>query len=188
MTFFYVVSIAFHTSVPALRKCMDTSRKKVFWLRMQPLVHRLLHLFVGPERLAFHRLFEWSKDVKITWGEVWRVRRMWKTLEGQILDCCNSWMGSMGPSIVMLQQNACTQMSTSFGLDCRTQVIPEEICIRCTGHSVPPGRVMLQNYPSFIPKESQHNLSRRLLCADFFGFGEEVRRHSLLAFLGSGWW
>jgi hypothetical protein len=27
-SFFYVVSIAFHTSVPALRKCMHTSRKK----------------------------------------------------------------------------------------------------------------------------------------------------------------
>jgi len=89
-SFFYVVSIAFHTSVSALRKCMDTSRKKVFWLRVQLLVHRLLHLFVGPERLAYHRLFEWSKDVKITCGEVWLVRRMWKTLEGQILDCCNS--------------------------------------------------------------------------------------------------
>jgi len=32
---------------------------------VQPLVHRLLHLFVGPERLASHRLLEWSKDVKI---------------------------------------------------------------------------------------------------------------------------
>jgi hypothetical protein len=31
-SFFYVVSIAFHTSVPALRKCMGTSRKKFFWL------------------------------------------------------------------------------------------------------------------------------------------------------------
>ena len=28
-SFFYVVSIAFYTSVPALRKCMDTTRKKV---------------------------------------------------------------------------------------------------------------------------------------------------------------
>ena len=89
-SFFYVVSIAFHTSVPALRKCMDTSRKNVFWLRVQPLMHRLLHLFVGPERLAPHCLFVWSKDVKITWGEAWRVQRMWKTLEGQILDFCNS--------------------------------------------------------------------------------------------------
>ena len=89
-SFFYVVSIAFHTSVPALRNCMDTSREKVFWLSVQPLVHRLLHLFVGPERLASHRHFEWSKDVQITWGEVWRVRQMWKTLKGQILDCCNS--------------------------------------------------------------------------------------------------
>jgi len=89
-SFFYVFSIAFRTNVSALRKCTDTCRKKVFWLRVQPLVHRLLHLFVGPERLASHRLFEWSNDVKITWGEVWRVRRMLKTLEGHILDCCNS--------------------------------------------------------------------------------------------------
>ena len=89
-SFFYVVSIAFNTSVPVLRKCRDTSRKKVFWLRVQPPVHRRLHLFVGSERLASHRLFEWSKEVKITGGKVWRVRRMWKTLEGQILDFCNS--------------------------------------------------------------------------------------------------
>jgi hypothetical protein len=31
-SFFYVVSIAFHTSVPELRKCVDTSSKKFFWL------------------------------------------------------------------------------------------------------------------------------------------------------------
>jgi len=149
---------------------MDTFRKKkVFWLRVQPLVRRLLHLFVGPERFASHRFFEWSKDVKITWREVWRVRRMWKTLEGQILVCCNSLTGSVGPRIVMLQQNTCTQKSTSFGLDCRREVILEEICICCTGHSVPPGHVVLQNYPSFIQK-SQHNLSRRWLCAEFFRF------------------
>jgi len=136
--FFYVVSIAFHTSVPLLQNCRYTSRKQVFCLRVQPFMHRLLHLFIWPERLAPH-LFAWSKKVKIAWGEVWRLWRMWKTLEGQILDCCNSRTGSMGPRIVVLQQNTCTQTSTSFGLDCRTQVILEEICIRCTGHSVPPG-------------------------------------------------
>jgi hypothetical protein len=50
---------------------MDTSRKKVFLLRVQLLLYRLLHLFIVPERLASHRLFERSEDVKITWGEVW---------------------------------------------------------------------------------------------------------------------
>ena len=79
----YVVSIAFHTSVPALQKCTYTSRKKFFWLRVQSLVHCLLHLFIRPERLASHRLFERSKDMKVTGSEVWRVRRMWKTLKGQ---------------------------------------------------------------------------------------------------------
>jgi len=147
-----MVSIAFHTSVPALRKYMHTSRKKLFWLRTQLLVHRLLHLFAGPERLASHLLFEQSKDMKVIGGEVWWVRWMWKTFEGQILDCCNSWTGSMGPSIVMLEQNTCTQTPTLFGPDCRTQVILQEICISCTCHSVPPGHVVLQNYSSFIPK------------------------------------
>ena len=80
----YVVSIAFHTSVPVLWKCVDTSSKKVFWLRVQPFVHRLLHLFIRPERLASHHLFEGSKGVKITCGEVWRVQQMWKTLEGHL--------------------------------------------------------------------------------------------------------
>jgi len=48
---------------------MDTSRKKLFWLRAQPLMHRLLHLFVRPERLASHHLFEGSKDLKVRSGK-----------------------------------------------------------------------------------------------------------------------
>jgi hypothetical protein len=104
-SFSHVVSIAYHTSVPALRKCMDTSRKKVFWLRVraQALVYRLLYLFIRPERLASHRLFERSKDLKFTGCEVWQVRRMWRhskdrswivaTVEqavwGRALSCCN---------------------------------------------------------------------------------------------------
>jgi hypothetical protein len=62
-SFYYVVSIVLHTSVPALQKCMDTSGKKFFWLRAQPLVHCLLHLFVGPKILASHRLY------KVTGGQ-----------------------------------------------------------------------------------------------------------------------
>jgi hypothetical protein len=50
---------------------MHTSRKKLFWLKVQALMHRLLHLFIGPEKLVFHRLFERYKNVKITGGEVW---------------------------------------------------------------------------------------------------------------------
>jgi len=176
------VSITFHTSVSAFRKCTDASKKN-FWLRVQPRVRCLLHLFVGPERVASHSLFEWSKDVKITWGEVWRVRRMWTTLEGQILDCCNRWTGGMGPRIVMLQQTPALKF-TSFGLNCRTQVILEEICIRCTGHSVPPGHVVLQNYPLFIPKESHHYLSCRLLCVEFFRFCWGGMAPFLARFLG----
>ena len=132
---------------------------------MQPPVHRLLHLFAGPERVASHRLFEWSKDVKITW-------RRGLASTADVEDTRRTELGLLqqlnGPSIVIMKQDTCTQKSTPFGLDCSTQEILEEICIRCTGHSVPPGHVVLQNYPSFIPKESQYKLSYRWLCAEFF--------------------
>jgi hypothetical protein len=100
----------------------------------------------GTWKLARYRLFEWSKEVKIIWGEVWRVRRMWKIVEGQILDCCNIWMGSIMPSIFMLLQKTSIQKYTSFGLYCRTQMIYAEMYMLCTCHDVPTGHVVLQNY------------------------------------------
>jgi hypothetical protein len=51
---------------------------------MQSLVHRLLHLFFEPERLASHRIFERTKNMKVTGSKVWLVRQVWKTL-GQIV-------------------------------------------------------------------------------------------------------
>ena len=55
----------------------------------------------------------------------------------------------------MLQQNTCTQKSTSFGLDGRKQAILEEICIRYTGHSVPLG----MNCSKITPRSSQKRVS-----------------------------
>jgi hypothetical protein len=60
-SFFYVVSIAYHRSVPALRKCMDTSRKK--YILAESTATHAPPALVRPERLASHRHFEWSKDV-----------------------------------------------------------------------------------------------------------------------------
>jgi len=85
----------------------------------------------------------------------------------------------------MLQQNTFTQKPTSFGLNCRTQVILEEICICCTGHTVPPGLVVIQNYPSFIQKRVHITFSADGCVRNFFGFGEG---HSSLTFLVSVWW
>jgi len=67
-SFFYVVSIAYHTSVPVLQKSMDTSIKKVL---AESTATHASPAFVGPERLASLRLFEQSKDMKVTGGEVW---------------------------------------------------------------------------------------------------------------------
>ena len=165
-SFFYVVSIAFHTSVPALRKCMDTSRKKIFRLRAQSLVLHLLHLFVGPESLASHHLFERSKDMKVTGGrglastaDVEDTRRtdlgLLQEINGQY--GAEHYVGAKHLySDVHVVWTSLQDAGDSLG------------DLHCTGHSVPPGHVVLQIHPSFIPKESQHNLSRRWLCANFF--------------------
>jgi hypothetical protein len=120
-SFFYVVSIVYHTSVPALWKCMDTSRKKVFWLRAQPLMHRQLHLFIGPEGLASYCLFERSKDMKVTGGEVWRAQWMWKTLEGQILDCCKVEWAVWGRALSCCNKTPVLRSPCSLNLIARSR-------------------------------------------------------------------
>ena len=86
-SFFYVVPIAYHTSVQRFGSAWIPLEKS---LLAESVATHAPPALVGTERLASHRLFEWSKDMKVTGGDVWRVRRVWKTLEGQILDCCNS--------------------------------------------------------------------------------------------------
>ena len=110
-------------------------------------MHRLLRVFDGRERLAS------------TGGEVWRLRRLRKTLEGQILDCCDKTpvfrslhrLDLIAGRRWFFRRSAYVALFTVF----------------------PPGHVVLQDYPSFIPKESQHNLFRRWLCA-WPGRGESV--------------
>jgi hypothetical protein len=44
-------------------------------------MHHLLHLFIGPKRLASHCLVIASNAMKVTAGAVWQVQQMWKALE-----------------------------------------------------------------------------------------------------------
>ena len=185
-SFFYVVSIVFHKSVPALRKCMDTSRKK-----------SLL-----------------AESAAIRAPPAAPLRRTWKTCLPSplwVVQRCENHLGGGVASTVDVEDTRRTdvgllqKLSGQYGAEhCHvaSKHLYSEIHVVLTwlqdaGNSwgdlhtfhwsqCSPGHVVLQNYPSFIPKESQHNLSHRWLCADFFGFGEKVWRHSLLAFLVFG--
>ena len=100
-SFFYVVSIAYHTSVPAFRKCMDTSRKKS--LLAESAATHTQPSFIGLERLASHCLFERSKYMKVMGarsGEYggrgrhsrdrsWIVATVERAVCGRALSCCN---------------------------------------------------------------------------------------------------
>jgi len=118
---FNVVSIVFHTSVPALQKCTHTSRKKILLSESAAtcappaaLLRRTWKTRLpSPLWVVQRHESHWSRGLAST-ADVENTQRT-------VLDCCNSWTGSMEPSIVTLEQNTCTQTSTSFGLDCRTR-------------------------------------------------------------------
>ena len=165
-SFFCIFSIAYHTSVPVLRKCMDTSRKKVFWLTVQPLMHHLLSLDLKdlPPIASLSGPMTW-KSVEARSGEYsgcgrhskdrsWIVATVEWAVWGQALSCCNKTPVLRSPPRL------------DFIVGCTWLFRSAYVAL----FSVPPGHAVLQDYPSFIPKESQHNLSR---CA-WPGRGESV--------------
>jgi hypothetical protein len=79
-------------------------------------VHRLVHLFIGTKFPSSHRLFEWSKHVVITWGEVWWVWRMWKSIKVKVSDGCNCCTGRMRSRIVILQMTTVVRRPRRFDL------------------------------------------------------------------------
>ena len=146
--FFYIVSIANHTSVPALWKCMDTSRKIVFWLRTQPLMHHLLSLDL--------------KDLPLIASL--SGPKTWKSLGASMVDVEDTRRTDLG----LLQQlngqygaENCHIATKHLYLEFRVVLNwlqdaddISEICMRCVVHSVLLGLVELQDYSSFIPKKS----------------------------------
>jgi hypothetical protein len=119
-SFFYLVSIAYHTSVPALQKCMDTPTKKVFWLRAQPLMHRLLHLLSDlkdlPPITSLRSPKTW-KSLGARSGEYGRCGRHSKdrswiaatvqwAVWGRAMSCCNKTPLLKSPHRLDLLQDA----------------------------------------------------------------------------------
>jgi hypothetical protein len=100
-SFFYLIFTAYHTSVPALRKCTDTSRKTLFWLRAQPLMHRLLSSDLkdlhpiaslsGPKtwKSLGTRSGEYRGCGKLSKDRSWIVATIERAVWGRALSWCN---------------------------------------------------------------------------------------------------
>lgn len=54
---------------------------------------------------------------------------MWWTFKTEVLDACWGSTGSIGSSIVMMENITFNQTSMSFGFDCESKMVPEKICI-----------------------------------------------------------
>jgi len=102
---------------------MHTSRKKIFWLRVQALMHRLLHLFVGPERLASHRLFERSKKHESRWGRGLASTTDVEDSQRTDLGLLQQLNRQYGTEHCHVGAKYLFSEIHSFGLDCKRQVI-----------------------------------------------------------------
>jgi hypothetical protein len=179
-SFVYLVSIAFHTSVPARRKCTHTSRKKFFWLRVQPLVCTA-RCTSSSDLKDLHPIASLSGPK--TWKspvEVWRVRRMWKTLKGQ------SWFVATVERAVWDRALSRWSKTPAFRRSRRLDLIAGRRWILGDLHTLywsqgSPWACSARKLPLFIQKES---ITFPADVRNFFGFGEEVWRHSSLAFSG----
>ena len=170
ISFFYVVSIVFRTSVPALQKCTDTSRKKFFgWECSHSCTACCTSLSDLKNLLPIASLGSpktW-KSLGVRSGEYRGLGRHSKD---------RSWI------VATVEWAVWGQASSSWSkLPVLRYPRHLDLIAGCTWffrrsayvalvHSVPLGHVVLQNYPSFIPKESQHNLSGRWLCDEIFLF------------------
>jgi hypothetical protein len=160
---------------PCCVQCMSYSASLMpgFLLKKIPLAtciatHALALALLHRSVMSFHQSPPWVAQVGR--GEVRWVWRMRKALKTHVLDAYSCHMGSMGQSVVMLQQDTSTELSTTFWSDCWFQMIPKEVTICGTGDCDPLGHVVLYKWASVIPEQHQHQFSRRCLRAEFFGF------------------
>ena len=187
ISFFYVVSSTCNTSVPAFRKCMDASIKKFFWLRAQPLVHP-----AGPLRRT------WKPCLP---SPVWAVQT-----------CENHWGRGLA-SMVDVEDTQRTdlgllqQLNGQYGAEHRyvaTKHLYSDVHVVWTWlqdtddslgdlHTLHwsqcfPWACSAPKLPLVHSKRVSITFPADGCVRNFFGFGEEVWRHSFFTFLVSGWW
>jgi hypothetical protein len=148
-SFFYIVSIAFHTSVPVLWKC------KKCLLADSAATH-------APPAAPLHRT--WKTCLP---SPLWAVQRHENHLGrglASMVDVEDTWRTDLGLLQQMIGQYGaehCHVATKHLYLEVRViwtwlQDADDSLgdLHTFTVHSVPPGHVVLQDYPSFIPTES----------------------------------
>jgi hypothetical protein len=182
-SFFYIVSIAFHTSCPALRKCMDTSRKSLLAesavTRALPCTFSLdlkdlppIASLSGPKtwKSLGARSGEYGGCGRHSKDRSWIVATVERAVWGRALSCCNRTPVPRSPHCLdliagcrwFLRRSAYIALLTVFPL----------------------GKI--------TPRSSQKRVSITFpadgCVRNFLGFCDWVWRHSLHAFLVYSWW
>ena len=83
---------------------------------MDPQLHPLLHFLVRMKQTSANVFLPVAKNVKITRGKIWVVRRMLKCFPAKSLKLIPGQIGSMGTGVIMGKDDSVRQHSTAFWL------------------------------------------------------------------------
>ena len=81
---------------------------------MDPQLHPLLHFFVRMKPTSTNIFLQVAKNVEVTRGKIWAVRRMLKCFPAKSLKLIAHEIGSMGTGVIMQKDDSVRQLSGRF--------------------------------------------------------------------------
>ena len=82
---------------------------------MDPQPHPLLHFLVRMKPTSKNFFLQVAKNMEVTRGKIWAVRRMLKCFPSKFLKHIPRQIGSMGTGVIMQKNDSVRQYSRAFG-------------------------------------------------------------------------
>ena len=111
-----VIVTSVNTFIPLGDETINYSLVERERLLIDPHPHPLLHFLVGMEPTSKNVFLQVAKNVEVTRGKIWVVRRMLGVFPSQSLKLIPHQIGSMGTGVVMQEDTSFRQHSRALWL------------------------------------------------------------------------
>ena len=113
LSFFNIVSCNRNALIPALLQSLDAIVEELFILTLQPVICSTDNVLIISKFASVHEFLELSKQVVVTWCQIWRMWWVLKQFKARILYGSQCLTRRMSRCIVLVKQNPATQLSLS---------------------------------------------------------------------------
>ena len=111
-----VIARSVNTFIPLGDETINSSLVERGRSLMDPQPHPLLHFLVRMKPTSTNVFLQIAKNVEVTRGKIWTVRRMLKCFPAKSLKLIPHQIGSMGTGVIMKNNNSVRQYSRAFWL------------------------------------------------------------------------